>query len=452
MLWDRGNHLCAVTHASDDMMDVGPATPLTREALAELLAEPDVDSVLQVSIRPALGDDRAPDLSTAIGRTEGAALLSKVHQGRLFLPCCPVEPHGAIVFHGARRRQFVWTDPSQAAVHASYPDMRLGDGTPFDATKNDGDIPTTATTAGTAVCVYSTDTAWFRIQSVSSARMDLTPSMAHVARVTAVAAAGLTLTEVQAALVASRLVVASVPPITRKLAVIVPYRPQPCQSRHLHLRDFVEHMCGHFLPKLRFRAHKVFVIEQSNDGRLFNRGALLNVGARLAVAEGFDTLALHDVDLLPTPCLRSTYECPALCVHAGAAWKRYKYPTYVGGVFIIHSLVFGCANGFPNKFWGWGGEDDRFGERLRAAGYPSTAIHRPPASLPEDAFTDLEERYPGTRSSTCHDFKNMRKWELCKADKDAWRSDGVNSVRFAVISRRAMGEAAVTVVHLLEDE
>ena len=55
--------------------------------------------------------------------------------------------------------------------------------------------------------------------------------------------------------------------------------------------------------------YKIYVITQAQDGKKFNRGALLNIGYKLAMEENdWDCLVLHDVDLLPeSPDL--TYTC-----------------------------------------------------------------------------------------------------------------------------------------------
>lgn len=42
----------------------------------------------------------------------------------------------------------------------------------------------------------------------------------------------------------------------------------------------------------------IFIIEQSMDGRKFNRGKLLNAGFDMA-RNDYDTFIFHDVDLLP---------------------------------------------------------------------------------------------------------------------------------------------------------
>jgi len=39
---------------------------------------------------------------------------------------------------------------------------------------------------------------------------------------------------------------------------------------------------------------------------------------------------------------------------------RMPYSDYFGGVVGIKRTQFELANGFSNKYWGWGGEDDEF--------------------------------------------------------------------------------------------
>lgn len=39
--------------------------------------------------------------------------------------------------------------------------------------------------------------------------------------------------------------------------------------------------------------------------------------------------------------------------------------TYIGGAVSFSEDDFKKINGFPNNFWGWGGEDDELSERIR---------------------------------------------------------------------------------------
>lgn len=68
---------------------------------------------------------------------------------------------------------------------------------------------------------------------------------------------------------------------------------------------------------------KLFIIEQSDDGRKFNRGKLLNIGFDLAAKEGFETFVFHDVDLIPSPDLVPHYtQRPEKPVHIARVWAR----------------------------------------------------------------------------------------------------------------------------------
>lgn len=106
--------------------------------------------------------------------------------------------------------------------------------------------------------------------------------------------------------------------IKKVIAVIVPYRDlDPKQRRSAHLARFVPYM-EDFLTKAVGGAvsraaagaaagagesaeeFRVYVVEQSADGRKFNRGKLLNIGFDLARRDGCGAFLFHDVDLLPS--------------------------------------------------------------------------------------------------------------------------------------------------------
>lgn len=100
---------------------------------------------------------------------------------------------------------------------------------------------------------------------------------------------------------------------------------------------------------------KIYIIEQSNDGRKFNRGKLLNIGFDIAQKDGCKVFVLHDVDLLPSSDLLSSYvTIPTTSpVHIARVWGRYnKNPNYFGGIVAFSGEMFERINGFPNTFWG----------------------------------------------------------------------------------------------------
>ena len=76
---------------------------------------------------------------------------------------------------------------------------------------------------------------------------------------------------------------------------------------------------------------------------------------------GFNTFIFHDVDLLPSPELLPSYTTPAPPnpIHIARVWSRYSNNAkYFGGIVSFSGDSFEKLNGFPNNFWGWGGEDD----------------------------------------------------------------------------------------------
>lgn len=69
-----------------------------------------------------------------------------------------------------------------------------------------------------------------------------------------------------------------------RVAIVVPYRPAPGQSRERQLaifsrtlKSFLELGCSRYPRYGVPQKLGIFVIEQSADGRRFNKGMLLNV-------------------------------------------------------------------------------------------------------------------------------------------------------------------------------
>ena len=127
------------------------------------------------------------------------------------------------------------------------------------------------------------------------------------------------------------------------------------------LKAFLKYM-PKFLSKLN---HKIYIIEQSEDGKKFNRGKLLNIGMKIAINDNCDILISHDVDLLPCPDIRPYYATYSKYpLHIGDRWKdKYDYSTFIGGVLSLTPKLAKETNGYPNDFWGCG-EDDALYNRL----------------------------------------------------------------------------------------
>jgi len=84
------------------------------------------------------------------------------------------------------------------------------------------------------------------------------------------------------------------------VAIIVPFRDlHAAQNRAKHLKAFIPHMVQ-FLSKQKkdglVSDFHIYIMEQSDDGRKFNRGKLLNIGFDMAKKSkrGHDVFIFHD--------------------------------------------------------------------------------------------------------------------------------------------------------------
>jgi hypothetical protein len=163
----------------------------------------------------------------------------------------------------------------------------------------------------------------------------------------------------------------------KRLAIIIPFR-----NREAHLEQL--------LPRLREKLkqenirHTIFVVDQC-DENLFNRGKLINVGAALA-GDNFDYFCLHDVDMLPLDCNYGMPSAPLRLYSSILSNEGTREVSSVcfGGMVSISRNDFTAVNGFSNKFWHWGKEDDNFLLRLLRTGLN-------PAVDTQGTFAEIED-------------------------------------------------------------
>jgi len=167
----------------------------------------------------------------------------------------------------------------------------------------------------------------------------------------------------------------------------------------------------------------VIVIEQT-EGKKFNRGALLNIGTKYAEKLGIDYVIYHDVDLIPLAPMVPYYTAfPEYPIHVGSAYKgKYQGEGFIGQAFSISIKDAKKINGFPNMFWGWGGEDDAMRNRIKKHGLK---ILRPSR---DTGYKVLEHK--DTRLMP--DAKNMRKWEDVKGDTG---KHGLSDIKWIVVKK-----------------
>lgn len=133
----------------------------------------------------------------------------------------------------------------------------------------------------------------------------------------------------------------------KKLGIIVPYRNRP-----EHLKEFKRRIVR-YLDRTEIPYH-IIVVNQ-DESKLFNRGMLLNIGFIHAKMINCDYVVFHDVDMIPVQVDYSYSDTP---IHLANNIDKETFDTYFGGVTMFTVEDFEKINGYSNKYWGWGYEDD----------------------------------------------------------------------------------------------
>ncbi|KAB7499909.1 Beta-1,4-N-acetylgalactosaminyltransferase bre-4 [Armadillidium nasatum] len=180
-----------------------------------------------------------------------------------------------------------------------------------------------------------------------------------------------------------------------KVAIIIPFR-----DRAAHLAVFL-HNIHPFLQKQQID-YAIYIVEQAGSGK-FNRAMALNVGFIEALKiHSYDCFIFHDIDLIPEDD-RNLYTCPVQPRHMSVAINvmQYKLPynDIFGGVSAMTVDQFRTVNGFSNKFWGWGGEDDDMSNRIKFHGF---YISRYPANIARYKMISHKKNSPNPQRSACY--------------------------------------------------
>lgn len=199
-----------------------------------------------------------------------------------------------------------------------------------------------------------------------------------------------------------------------KVAILIPFR-----NRHEHLPILFRHL----IPMLQ-RQHLEFafyVIEQAGS-HPFNRAMLFNVGFKEAMKDlKWDCLIFHDVDHIPEND-RNYYGCGQMPRHFATKLDKYRYmlpySEFFGGVSGLTVEQFKRINGFPNAFWGWGGEDDDLWNRVHFAGYTVT---RPDGDLGK--YMSIPHHHRG-------EVQFLGRYKLLRYSKERQLVDGLNNLKY----------------------
>lgn len=135
-----------------------------------------------------------------------------------------------------------------------------------------------------------------------------------------------------------------------KIIFIIPYRNRKEQQHFFNI--YIQHVLQDYPPNYC----KIFFVEQNNQHKEFNRGAVKNIGF-MAMREQYPetykniTFVFNDVDTIPYKNNILDFETTQ-----GIIKHFYGKRFALGGIFSILGGDFECIGGFPN-YWTWGHED-----------------------------------------------------------------------------------------------
>lgn len=211
--------------------------------------------------------------------------------------------------------------------------------------------------------------------------------------------------------------------------VLIPYRETPDGARSRQLRQLT--------TVLQAARLNYWVVTQNKGGR-FNRGLVCNAGLFALAQTGYRGMVIvHDADLLPDPATLALYhqldgvpDTAFYCLHSSS---RYGSDRHFGGVVAARMRVFTVLGGFPNAFWGWGGEDDELGRRVVSA---RLEVRRPRCQHHDLEQMDLSTKLAQLR---VEDAKARWKWETRKLYQAGCLRDGYQEIPAlaAVVPTRA---------------
>ncbi|XP_027693854.1 beta-1,4-galactosyltransferase 2 [Vombatus ursinus] len=203
------------------------------------------------------------------------------------------------------------------------------------------------------------------------------------------------------------------------VAIIIPFR-----HREHHLRYWL-HYLHPILRRQRLR-YGIYVISQHGEDT-FNRAKLLNVGFLEALKEdpAYDCFIFSDVDLVPMDD-RNLYRCGEQPRHFAIAMDKFgfrlPYAGYFGGVSGLSKAQFLKINGFPNEYWGWGGEDDDIFNRISLSGMK---VSRPDIRIGRYRMIKHDRDK--------HNEPNPQRFTKIQNTKLTMKRDGIGSVHYRVL-------------------
>ncbi len=235
------------------------------------------------------------------------------------------------------------------------------------------------------------------------------------------------------------------------VALISVYRDSGNGERKRELDIFIKLMEKLLVPYANF---KIYIIEQDDDGNLFNIGKLKNIGFDIADKEKnikFDNFIFSDIDTIPDydlmPYFIMKLKYPISLAIRGTRYadihnknssnndSSNKNKVFLGAQLGFNGEQFKKINGYPNNMYGWGGEDNALAGRIINSKIDK--IYYPK----KGSVIDLEET-PEMKTiniikeKTSSVKKEMLKYEKLSQDLKLWKENGLSNLDYNILDKK----------------
>jgi hypothetical protein len=225
----------------------------------------------------------------------------------------------------------------------------------------------------------------------------------------------------------------------KKVAIITIFRDSHDGEREKQRKIFIE-MMNSIVSK--YCDYHIYIIEQSDDGELFNIGKLKNIGFEIASKkEDYDSFVFSDIDTLPNydlvPYFLKKSPYPISLAARGTRYseknKKIEKP-FLGALISFTKKLFIKLNGYPNNFWGWGGEDDSLFIRLHQNNIHTISIPEKGASIDMEESNHKKIDIPTKIKILLKNKKDELKFEKLHGDIQNYKKNGLSNLQYKIIS------------------
>jgi len=232
------------------------------------------------------------------------------------------------------------------------------------------------------------------------------------------------------------------------IAVISCYRDDERGSRNNQRKFFIKIMNAILGARCNFH---IYIIEQSDDGNLFNIGKLKNIGFAIAGMDGggrkgYDGYIFSDIDTIPNDELLPYYykndKFPMSLAARGTRYEKKnknRVKPFLGAAISFSRALFEKINGYPNNFWGWGGEDDDILTRLYINDHKVVYYPNKGKIIDTEEGEDMKTINVATKVTKLAKIDPVR-YEKLYNNLSLWSENGLNHLDYKVLKKRKIND------------